>query len=70
MKGRLQAFLRDEGGQATIEYLLILSIVATFLLMAVTKLIRPAFSKLNSYITNSIEKKFFGGDLHHFPVRR
>lgn len=73
MKNRFQflsRFLKSEEAQATTEYMLILSVVATLLIALVNKLIKPAFAKLSDSISNSIQKQLFGMDMHTFRIGR
>lgn len=60
--------LKDEEGQATTEYILILAVVCTFLISVVKKLLQPMFAQLLSFAQNFIEKKFFGADLHFYRI--
>lgn len=60
---------REEEGQATTEYILLLAIIVGMLVTLLKKLIAPAYSKLLLAMSNQIEKKIFGVDLHYFPIR-
>lgn len=64
----LKDLIRDEQGQATTEYFLMLSIVVSLTLMVITKFIRPAFEKLGGQLSDMLEKRLFGVDLHTFRV--
>lgn len=66
----LALLLQDEEGQATTEYVMMLSIVTIFLVMTIKNLIQPLFAQLNQYISNSIGTRFFGSNLHYFRVQR
>ncbi len=66
----LRAFLQDEEGQATTEYILMLSIITSMLVLLVKKLITPMFTKMTASLTSRIEKEFLGADLHVFRIRR
>ena len=60
----------NEKGQATTEYMLILAMIVSMLVMMIKKLLQPMFQKLMGMVSNTIEKKFFGSDLHTYRVRR
>jgi hypothetical protein len=60
----------DEGGQATTEYLLLLSITVSLLMTVIKVFIKPTFTKLMSAVENNIQNKLFGADLYTFRIRR
>ena len=59
--GRL---LRDQRGQATTEYILMLAIVVSLLMFAMKNLLKPMFDGLTKRLSGRFDK-FFSGDLHH-----
>lgn len=68
---RLDRFLRDERGQATAEYILILSVALALMAIVIKRLIKPAYEKLRTFLVARLETALFGkGDFHKFPVGR
>ena len=64
------SIIQDDQGQASTEYILMLTSSMLFLMVLNTKFITPAYKKLTLALSNQIEQKVFGSDMHHFPVRR
>ncbi len=65
----MMKFLNDESGQATTEYILMLSIMAGFAVMIIKNFIQPTYQKLSARMSSLIEQKFLGMDMHTFRVR-
>ena len=63
---------KDEEGQATTEYILILALVVAMLMMVVSKLLRPVFAKMREMLGRQIDQVLFpsGEGLHRFRRRR
>ncbi len=61
-------FLRDEEGQATTEYILMLSIAVMMAVMVMKKLIGPVYAKLAGAVSNSLQNKLFNTNLHVFKI--
>jgi Flp pilus assembly pilin Flp len=66
----MKRFLQDEEGQATAEYILMLSIVAILTLAMLRKWIKPMLDRAESAVARNLEKKLFGGDLHSLRFGR
>jgi Flp pilus assembly pilin Flp len=62
-------FLRDERGQGTTEYILILSISVGLFLIVSKNLIKPAIDIMQRAISGSFDRMLFGADLHRLRVR-
>ncbi len=61
---------KNDGGQASIEYILTLA-TAALLFMLVTKVfLRPLITKVAGYASGRIDKFLQGGDLHRLPFGR
>jgi uncharacterized protein (UPF0333 family) len=61
----------DESAQATLEYVLMLSIMVLLSVMVIQKLIRPGFERLSSAIETRFNDQLFRqGGFHQFPIRR
>lgn len=60
----------SQSGQATIEYILMLSIMVFITVMVMKTLIVPTFDKLNKFVINGVENRLVKMDLHKFPVQR
>ena len=66
----IRSLIDDDQGQATTEYIVLLTMSMLFLVTVTTKLITPAYKKLTLALSNNIEQRVFGSDMHHFRVRR
>ncbi|MEW6056306.1 MAG: hypothetical protein AB1540_06800 [Bdellovibrionota bacterium] len=66
----LRSFLEDESGQASIEYVSLLAVIAG-LFLVVGPLIRNAMRNLlEGTVGNYLERRFFqSGAIHRFPIR-
>jgi Flp pilus assembly pilin Flp len=64
-------FWRDESAQATIEYVLILSVLVAIALLLIRDLIRPILTRFTDSLSKAIEEKMFKpGSMHRSPFRR
>jgi len=63
------SFIKDQQGQATTEYILLLAtVVAIF--MAVRNLLQPVLKKLQETLAKSLEKRVFNPrSMHQFPLK-
>lgn len=62
-------FLREEGAQATIEYILILSVVVGIALVAF-RVLRPRLRAWADALSRRIDDTLFRGNVHRFQFRR
>ena len=62
------SFLVNEKGQATTEYILMLAISVTLIIVVSKNLVRPILNSLASELGQQIENRLFR-NFHHFPVR-
>jgi Flp pilus assembly pilin Flp len=65
----LQTFWQDEQGQATTEYILMLSMLIA-LFLSFKKIMSKALQKLTKNLTDSLQNQFLKADLHHFRIGR
>jgi len=65
---QITRLLFSEEGQASTEYILILALITSFLLLLVKKLIGPAFQQVTQNVSNMIQNQMFTMDMHHFTV--
>jgi hypothetical protein len=61
--------VRQERGQASVEYILTLATAALFFLLVTKVFLRPLITKLATYASTRIEKVFQSSDLHRLPFR-
>jgi Flp pilus assembly pilin Flp len=68
----MSRFWRDEGAQATTEYILILTFIVGMLLILIKQLIQPVFARMRAYLADMIDKKLFpsGKALHQLRFGR
>jgi Flp pilus assembly pilin Flp len=66
----IHAIRKDEEGQASTEYVLMLSIVVSLTLFVVKNFIKPTFEKLSRVLSNTLQNQLFGANLHVFRVPR
>ncbi len=66
----LSRFLSDDQGQATVEYILILSVTVIVAVGVMKKFIVPAFAKMQAALSNNIDKQLFGANMHYYRIRR
>ena len=65
-----RSLLRDEGGQATIEYILMLSIMVALIISTLKKILAPIFERAKETLANSIKNTLFRpGSMHSIPFR-
>jgi hypothetical protein len=66
----MKSFLGRLGkrGQATVEYILILSIAVGFTLFVVNTLLKPKFLALQNRISGAIDGLLSSADLHHINL--
>lgn len=64
-----QRFFRDESAQATIEYILILSVVVGIALVAF-RVLRPRLRAWADALSRRIDDTLFRGNVHRFQFRR
>ena len=63
------AFWRDERGQATTEYILILfAAVSAFIIVA--KALRPLYLKLAEFLSRQLDNFFSRFDMHRLSIGR
>lgn len=63
-------FLKEEGAQATTEYVLLLSVLVGIAILIVRELVAPGLKALGGWITDLIERKMFRpGSMHQSPFR-
>ena len=61
----------DESAQATIEYVLILSVLVTIAILLIRDLVRPVIDRLSDSLNQIIEEKMFKpGSMHRSPFKR
>jgi Flp pilus assembly pilin Flp len=66
----LRRFLRDESGQATIEYVLILSVLVSIALLLIRDLLRPILTRFTDSLSKAIEERMFKpGSMHRSPFQ-
>ncbi len=65
-------FIREERAQATLEYILIVSVLVAIAVLVVRDLIRPLLQKLTDGINDAITNKMFksGDPMHHSPFKK
>jgi hypothetical protein len=61
---------RDEGGQGTTEYILVLTISVMIFAIVSKQLIKPAFKFIQDFMSSKFNSLLFGADPHVFPVHR
>jgi hypothetical protein len=66
----LKKWLQDENGQATTEYILMVTTSIMAAVLVSRKLIGPYYERLNAMVVKSIENQLFNTDLHVFRVKR
>ncbi len=59
-----------ERGQATLEYVLMLTLALSMAILVMKNLIRPAVARLNQVVVGAFNNALFQGDLHHLPFHR
>ncbi|HAR42126.1 MAG TPA: hypothetical protein DCS07_05765 [Bdellovibrionales bacterium] len=59
---------RDDRAQATVEYILIMMIVMSFVLLLFRSFLKPAFQRMSEAVSKRLDGFF--GDFHYFPVGR
>ncbi len=62
-------FWRDERGQATTEYILIIFAAVLFFII-VAKAIRPLYLKLADFLSRQLDSFFSRSDMHRLPIGR
>lgn len=66
-----RSFLVDEDAQATIEYVLIVSVLVLIAILLIRDLIRPLLDKLTAGISEALKDGMFKpGSMHRSPFRR
>lgn len=60
---------RAQAGQATTEYILMLSIVVGFVLLLITQFIRPVMTRVTSNLNQYLNQTLFGANLHQIRIR-
>lgn len=68
LRDKLPAFWADEDGQATAEYILMLSFAISMAVLVMQQLVAPAFQKLSNFLTTSITNQLIRSDLHTFNM--
>lgn len=64
-------FFKDEEAQATLEYILIVSVLISIAILLVRDLVRPLVKRMTDTLTDLIENKMFNADsMHRSPFRR
>lgn len=65
------SFFHDENAQATIEYILIVSVLVSIAVLLIRDLIRPLLEKLTSSITDAIQNGMFNPEtMHRSPFKK
>ncbi len=67
--GFCRNLIREEGGQATTEYILLLATMVALAVYALNTVLKPLFGRLQGTVSQEFQRLLFGGDLHSFPVR-
>ena len=69
---RLSSILRCESGQASAEYIIMLSMIVLMLITVVRKLLRPVFEDLKGALIAAFESQLFpsGEGFHRLRIRR
>jgi Flp pilus assembly pilin Flp len=66
----LRRFFRDESAQATIEYVLILSVLVAIALLLIRDLLRPILTRFTDNLSQAIEERMFKpGSMHRSPFQ-
>lgn len=66
-----RSIFRDEEGQATLEYILILSILVLIAILLVRDLIRPLLDKMTTGITDALKNGMFNPEsMHRSPFKK
>lgn len=58
----------DAQGQATVEYILMLSVSVTIALIVIKNFISPVYTEVASRVAQSVENRLSGANLYHFRV--
>ena len=67
----MRRLLRDESGQATTEYILMIVMALVLVLSVIKKFIQPTLDRLKTQITTQLENTLFGGgDFHRLRIGR
>jgi Flp pilus assembly pilin Flp len=67
----MNSLLRDEGGQATTEYLLMVVIALAMVVTLIKKLIQPTLEKLSARLSSQLQNTLFGGaNFHQLRIGR
>jgi hypothetical protein len=60
--------IRDQKAQASAEYILMLALAVSFVLILVKKLLEPAFAKFSAALQKKFDDFLGGADLHHLKI--
>ena len=65
----MRRFFREQSGQTTLEYILLLFAAVSFFTILV-QLLQPYISTFTQQIASKLQNQFFNGDLHHLNVHQ
>ena len=60
----------DSSGQATVEYILILSVTVVLALIVMRQFVGPVFKKASARLNASIDNALFGANMHYYRLPR
>ena len=63
-------FLDDSSGQATVEYILILSVTVMLAVVVMRQFVGPVFKKASARLNASIDNALFGANMHYYRLPR
>ena len=58
----------DQKGQATTEYILMLTVMVGLTVLVMKKAIGPVFTMLGTAVNSTVQKRLMAADLHSFPM--
>lgn len=60
----------NQSGQSTVEYILILAIVAVVSAIVLRDVLKPAIDRVRVRVSQGVESLFQPENLHSFPIRK
>jgi len=68
--GFFRRLSREENGQATVEYMLLLAVVVSIAIYALKKIGKPLFLRISRAVDGQIKDFFKPSKLHYFRIGR
>ncbi len=67
---KFRELISCDSGQATVEYVVMLAVAVSLLLIMINVFLKPFFLKLKDRVSGRFSSFFFAGDLHKFPIKK